>query len=69
MLQFLINNLGTICISAGLTVAVILIIIKLVKDKKSGKGCGCGCQNCSRSIDNCHLQDSTKQDTNPEGIN
>ena len=44
MLEWLTANLGTILISAGLLVVVILIIRYLLRQKKAGKSsCGAGC--------------------------
>lgn len=54
MIDFIINNLGTIAISILLLGIVAGIIFKLVKNKKQGKSsCGCGCSNCAMS-DVCH---------------
>ena len=44
MLEWLTANLGTILISAGLLVVVILIIRYLLRQKKAGKSsCGAHC--------------------------
>lgn len=50
MLAWITENIGTILISAGLLLIVVLIIVKLVKDKKKGKSsCGCNCAHCAMS--------------------
>lgn len=47
MINFIIDNLGTIIVSAILASAVVLAIRKLYKDKKAGKSaCGCKCAGC-----------------------
>ena len=54
MLAWITENIGTILISAGLLLIVVLIIVKLVKDKKQGKSsCGCNCAHCAMS-GSCH---------------
>ncbi len=54
MINFLLNNIGTIAISLIILLVVSAIIIKLIKDKKKGKSsCGCGCENCP-SAGMCH---------------
>ncbi|MBO5036902.1 MAG: FeoB-associated Cys-rich membrane protein [Clostridia bacterium] len=58
MLDWLINNLGTIAVLVILAIIVTLIVIKLIKDKKQGRSsCGCGCQNCSMS-EHCHKKNN-----------
>ena len=48
------DNLGTIVISLLLATAVILIILKMVRDKRKGKSsCGCGCEGCAMR-NSCH---------------
>ena len=54
MIDFLLQNIGTILIAVILAAVVIVIITKLKKDKKSGKSsCGCGCGGCPNSA-MCH---------------
>lgn len=54
MLAWIMENIGTILISAVLLLVVVLIIRKLVKDKKKGKSsCGCNCAHCAMS-GSCH---------------
>ena len=54
MLAWITENIGTILISAGLLLIVVLIIVKLVKDKKKGNSsCGCNCAHCAMS-GSCH---------------
>lgn len=50
MINFLLNNIGTIVISLIILLVVSSIIAKLVRDKRKGKSsCGCGCENCPSS--------------------
>lgn len=50
MINFLLNNIGTIVISLIILLIVSSIIAKLVRDKRKGKSsCGCGCENCPSS--------------------
>ena len=54
MFEWIKNNIATLLIVAGLAAAVVLIIIKLVRDKKRGAPvCGCGCAHCAMSS-TCH---------------
>ena len=54
MLEFFVQNWGTILVSAILLAVVILIVVKLYRDRKKGKSsCGCGCENCP-SAGMCH---------------
>lgn len=48
-MSFIVDNLGTILVSAGLLAIVILIIANLTKKKKTTGSCGCGCSGCSLS--------------------
>ena len=45
-MTWLMNNIGTIAVSAILLAAVILIILHLKKNKAAGKS-SCGCANCA----------------------
>ena len=66
MLEWLTANLGTILISAGLLVVVILIIRYLLRQKKAGKSsCGAGCAHCAMH-GQCHSQ-SCKHGTGQGG--
>ena len=48
MLQFIVNNLGNIAVSAILLFFVGGVIYYMVKDKKEGKSsCGCNCSGCA----------------------
>lgn len=50
MLDFLVNNWGTLLIGAVLAAAVVLAVFKLYRDRKKGKSsCGCGCSSCPSS--------------------
>ncbi|MBQ1284285.1 MAG: FeoB-associated Cys-rich membrane protein [Acutalibacteraceae bacterium] len=54
MLDWIINNIGTVVVGALLAAAVAAVIIKLIKDKRAGKSsCGCNCSGCPMS-DKCH---------------
>lgn len=47
-MTWLMNNIGTIVISAILLAVILLIILQLKKNKAAGKSsCGCGCANCA----------------------
>lgn len=47
MLEWLAENIGTILITAGLIVIVVLIIRSIVRDKKAGiSSCGAKCGGC-----------------------
>ncbi len=46
MMEFLLQNLGTIIVGAILALVLVAAFMKIRKDKKNGKGCGCGC-GCS----------------------
>lgn len=57
MLEFIMQNLATLLISAVLLAVIVLIVAGMVRNRKKGKsaGCGCGCESCpSTSI--CHKQ-------------
>ena len=57
MLNFIIDNIGSIIVSLVLVFIVILAARSVIKDKKSGKcscggscgGCGGGCSGCAMS--------------------
>jgi hypothetical protein len=51
MLAFLSQNLPTIIIGLILAAAVVLILVKLIRDRKNGSSCncGCGCKDCPSS--------------------
>lgn len=54
ILEFLIQNVGTIAVSLVLAFIVALLVWSLVKDKRAGRsGCGGGCQGCPMS-GKCH---------------
>lgn len=47
MLQFIVENWGTVFIGAATVAVVVLVILKMRRDRKQGKsGCGCGCAGC-----------------------
>lgn len=61
MFQWLIENLATIVISLILLAAVVLIVVRMMKNRKQGKSsCGCGCSNCPMSA-SCHGRDDKGQ--------
>jgi len=50
VINFLLENVGTIIVALVLAAIVALIVIARVKAKKKGKStCGCGCENCAMS--------------------
>ena len=54
MISWLIANAATIIISVILTILVIAVVVKLIRDKRNGKSsCSCGCSNCAMQ-GNCH---------------
>ena len=47
MIEFIINNIGTIIVAAILLLVVALIVIRLIKRTASGgTTCSCGCDDC-----------------------
>lgn len=47
MLTWIIENLGTIIISAVLILAVAAVLVNMARNKRKGKSsCGCGCAGC-----------------------
>lgn len=47
MFAWIMENMATIAISAGLIVVVAAIIVGMVRGRKKGKSsCGCGCAGC-----------------------
>ncbi len=56
MMTWIMENLGTVLVSAGLLLIVVLVIVKLIRDRKKGKtACGCGCAHCSMA-GSCHKE-------------
>ena len=54
MLDFFVNNWGTLLAGVIVLAVVILVIVKLIRDKKKGKkACGCDCGHCAASA-GCH---------------
>ena len=54
MMEWLINNIGTISAALILAAIVLAITVKLIKDKKKGKtSCGSGCAHCAM-YGSCH---------------
>lgn len=54
MIDFLINNIGTIIVGLILLAVLVLISAKMVRDKRHGKtSCGCGCEHC-QNAEYCH---------------
>ena len=50
MLDFFVNNWGTLLAGVIVLAVVILVIVKLIRDKKKGKkACGCDCGHCAAS--------------------
>lgn len=55
MLDFLVQNLGTILVGAVVLAVVVSVLWKMVRDKKQGKSsCSCGCGGCSGCGGACH---------------
>ncbi len=44
-------------LGALVAVAVLLALVKLVRDRRRGKGCGCGCGGCP-AAGNCHMEET-----------
>ncbi len=55
MMDFIVNNLGTIVVIAILAVIVFFAVRSIVKDKKNGKSSSCGgnCAGCAMG-GSCH---------------
>lgn len=54
MLMWIMNNISTIIICAGLAAVVVLVILSMIRSKKQGKSsCGCNCRDCAMS-GSCH---------------
>ena len=54
MLDFIVDNLGTILITVVLVTFLAAIVVKLVRDKRKGKSsCGGNCAHCALG-DSCH---------------
>lgn len=48
MLDFIVDNLGTILITVVLVTILAAIVVKLVRDKRKGKSsCGGNCARCA----------------------
>jgi hypothetical protein len=41
--------LATYIIGGLIALAVVLVIVKLIRDKMNGKACNCGCSECPQS--------------------
>ncbi len=53
-MNWLMENGGTILVSAVLLGVVAAIVVHMVRQKKAGRsGCGCGCEGCANR-DFCH---------------
>lgn len=48
-MSYIVDNLGTILISAVLLAIVISICFNLVRKKRKSGSCGCSCSDCSIS--------------------
>ena len=53
MIDFIIQNIGSIFIGLSVLAVISLIIVHMAKESKAGisVGCGCGCESCNGS---CH---------------
>ncbi|MBP5593710.1 MAG: FeoB-associated Cys-rich membrane protein [Clostridia bacterium] len=50
MMDWIINNIGSIIVVAILQLVITLILVSFIKNKKKANGsCGCGCANCPMS--------------------
>ncbi len=57
MLEYIINNIGTIAVALVVALIVATVVAVMIKDKKSGKcTCGGGCSGCPYS-GKCHSVD------------
>jgi|GEM_PF-316335 len=57
MLDFIVDNLGTILITVVLVTILAAIVVKLVRDKRKGKSsCGGNCAHCALG-GSCHGED------------
>ena len=64
MLDFFVNNWGTLLAGVIVLAVVILVIVKLIRDKKKGKkSCGCDCGHCTVSA-GCHHETARHQEPN-----
>lgn len=58
MIEFIVNNLGTIIVAMIIAVIVAIVISLMVRNRKAGKSsCGCGCGDCPLN-GKCHSADS-----------
>ena len=58
-MEWILQNLGTICVSIVLIAIVALIIVCRIKAKKKGvSSCGCKCSDCS-GCTVCHSHGNT----------
>ena len=47
MIQWLLDNSGTIIVGAAVLAVIALAVRALLRDRKQGrKNCGCGCSGC-----------------------
>ena len=57
MLEYILNNIGTISVALIVALIVGAVIAVMIRDKKSGKSsCGGGCSGCPYS-GKCHGED------------
>lgn len=64
MLDFFVNNWGTLLAGVIVLAVVILVIVKLIRDKKKGKkACGCDWRTCAASA-GCHHDAAQHQEPN-----
>lgn len=56
MIGFLVDNIGTIAVGAGLLAIIVWIVIGMRKEKKAGKGCGGGSCSCCPGACACHKE-------------
>ena len=64
MLDFFVNNWGTLLAGVIVLAVVILVIVKLIRDNKTGKkACGCDGGHCAASA-GCHHDAAQHQGPN-----
>ena len=65
-MDFILENWGTLLVTAILLFVFSVIIITLVKDKKSGKSsCGCSCKSCGLN-GKCHTKENKEEEKTAE---
>ncbi|MDD2956512.1 MAG: FeoB-associated Cys-rich membrane protein [Oscillospiraceae bacterium] len=56
MLNFVLENWGTIAVALVLAATVALVLFRLIRNHRQGRSsCGCGCSSCPMN-GKCHTQ-------------